>query len=654
MRPLSRHTRARPPRFRPALLALEARLAPAVLTVTNLSDHDDGSLRAEIALAQDGDTINFADDLGGGTIRLTSGQLPLDKSLAVQGPGNLTISGNDASRIFDVSPGVSATLAGLVLGGGRVQFGGSGVGSDETNSGGALYNAGDLTLSDCTINNCHVFSPGMGYAYGGGICNAGTLLLTDCTVDGNATQTSFGGCYGGGIYNAGTLALTDCTVDGNAALGLAPRCYGGGIYSAGTLTLSGCTVSGNRLSAPEVAAAGECLGGGLYAGGTAALTNCTVAGNSATSSSFSQHDPASSAGGGICGADGTLALTNCTVAGNTTAVIAFGTRTGGGVYSRGSSAGLSGSILAGNAAADGPDAAGSFTSPGHNLIGQVDGSSGWADTDLTGTAAAPLDPLLGPLQSNGGPTRTLALSPGSPAIDAGDPALAPAVDQRGVARAGNTSIGAFEYVGPAASFLLGAPASVTAGAPFDVAVTATDVYGHRASDYTGTVYLDSTDPQNPYLDAHTFTAPDGGSFTFTGERLFTAGPQTLVACDGTIAGSFDLLVTSGGGQDPAGAGGPADSPLAGAAVLGGAYANRATNFTRTPPVAGAVPDTDLPSGYSCTAAVPGLTPARSPYARRDLPPPEEPNGQHRSEALPGDGMPPARPGAARDGDFVIS
>ena len=92
---------------------------------------------------------------------------------------------------------------------------------------------------------------------------------------------------------------------------------------------------------------------------------------------------------------------------------------------------------------------GPFASQGHNLIGKTDGSSGWVASDLTGTIAAPLDPLLAPLGNYGGPTQTMALLPGSPAIDAGSNALIAAgvtTDQRGLPRIvnGTVDIGAYE------------------------------------------------------------------------------------------------------------------------------------------------------------------------------------------------------------------
>jgi len=124
--------------------------------------------------------------------------------------------------------------------------------------------------------------------------------------------------------------------------------------------------------------------------------------------------------GGIYNNDGTQSVTNCR---NT--------------------------IIAGNTGSGSPDVSGSLTSQGHNLIGDGSGGSGFVATDLVGTSASPVDPKLGPLQDNGGPTQTMALLPGSPAIDAGDNAFAPGpYDQRGPGFPrvvnGKIDIGAFE------------------------------------------------------------------------------------------------------------------------------------------------------------------------------------------------------------------
>ena len=107
-------------RFRPRLEGLEDRTVLSTLTVTNALDSGAGSLRAAIKAAGSGDTIVFAPSLNGQTITLTSGELAISKSLDIEGPGAglLAISGNDASRVFDVSQNqkpVTVTIAGLTI-----------------------------------------------------------------------------------------------------------------------------------------------------------------------------------------------------------------------------------------------------------------------------------------------------------------------------------------------------------------------------------------------------------------------------------------------------------------------------------------------------------------------------------------------------------
>jgi predicted outer membrane repeat protein len=250
-----------------------------------------------------------------------------------------------------------------------------------------FIDAGDVTISGLTITNGNVT-----FGFGGGIFflgpNRGPLTLSDCTVSGNSAES------GGGITNLnGTLTLSDCTVSGNSTSG-----SGGGIYSVG--------------SAP------------LGATSTVTVSNCTISGNAAES------------GGGIygeaenllgLGSNSIVTVSNSTINGNSAAH-------GGGIYNfeeQGAVAtlDLGSSILnAGGSGANIFNGGGTVTSHGYNLSSDNGGGYLIGPGDQIDT-----DPMLGPLQDNGGPTMTHALLPGSPAIDTGDPNFTPppTYDQRG-------------------------------------------------------------------------------------------------------------------------------------------------------------------------------------------------------------------------------
>src|SRR5258708_34647655 len=127
LRNRKRHEFARKrPIFRPTLEALEQRWVPSTVTVRNNLDSGAGSLRAEIAAAHNGDTIVFAPSLDGQTITLTSGELLIRKNLTIAGPGasELTVSGNNASRVFELSSQTKpqVTLSGLTISNGDGVF----------------------------------------------------------------------------------------------------------------------------------------------------------------------------------------------------------------------------------------------------------------------------------------------------------------------------------------------------------------------------------------------------------------------------------------------------------------------------------------------------------------------------------------------------
>jgi hypothetical protein len=198
-------------------------------------------------------------------------------------------------------------------------------------------------------------------------------------------------------------------------------------------------------------------------------------------------------------------------------------------------------IIAGNRASSCPDVNGYLPSSGHNLIGDGTGGSGFGASDLVGTAAHPIGPQLSPLQNNGGPTPTIALLPGSPAIGAGDNTGAPVSDERGFTRivGGTIDIGAFEFQAAGQPTHLGfhAPASTPAGTPFAITVTALDDSGHPATGYTGTVHLVAS---NGAMASYTFTAADGGQHAFSNLVLRRAGAYTVAGAD-----TDNALITGG-------------------------------------------------------------------------------------------------------------
>jgi Ca2+-binding RTX toxin-like protein len=163
-----------------------------------------------------------------------------------------------------------------------------------------------------------------------------------------------------------------------------------------------------------------------------------------------------------------VTLTNCTVSGNSATA-----GNGGGLYNKGGKTKAGNTIVAGNTASStAPDAQGPFVSLGHNLIGKTNGSTGWLSSDRKGTVAHPLDPKLDTngLQNNGGPTLTMALLAGSPAIGKGSNSLVPAgltTDERGAGFSrlvGKVDIGAYEFPADMVSgtlFVVGTPSDDT-------------------------------------------------------------------------------------------------------------------------------------------------------------------------------------------------
>jgi hypothetical protein len=408
-----------------ALLLVANNARAATITVTNGNDSGLGSLRRAVIFASPGDTINFAPSVT--AINLASGELVINKNLTISGPGANRLAVQRSTnappfRIFHIiSSTVTAHISGLTISNGLTIF--NFIGNDDGN--------------------------------GGGIRSAGVLILTDCTISANqAVGTSFFGGNGGGVLNeSGTMTIMRCTISNNSAqydTSSSGDCgfgTGGGIsnYSGGSLTITSSTISGNSYLMHD--SFGTCggfgVGGGASNRGSMTINNCTISGNSTSGSGT---DLASTAGGGIWNV-GILEIASSTVVYNSASSI--GGASGGGISGFGGSTRTDGSIIALNNAPFGPDftGGGGLYSRGYNIIGNnVDATIASQPTDQIGTPAAPIDPLLGPLANNGGPTLTHALQSGSPAINRGDPA-APPRDQRRYGRTGVPDVGAFEYAG---------------------------------------------------------------------------------------------------------------------------------------------------------------------------------------------------------------
>jgi CSLREA domain-containing protein len=469
------------PRLQPAQAA--ARLPQVALVVNTLEDelNSDGdcSLREAVTAANTNavvdscpagevltDTITFG---VAGTITVTS-QLSVTAGgpLVIDGGEAITTSGGRTTGVWWVEAGSVLTLQHLAVVNGHLE-------SLEHMVGGAgLYNnAGSVSIIQCEFLGNH-FTSGGG---GGGICSRnGTLTILDSRFEENGSiiEFSVGGaiaieggmgtiertsiqnnyafgrlgmeicmpgggglwlssttvsihessiltnsaqCGAGGIYNAGTLSVSNSILSGNTSW-----YNGGAILNDGTLTVSNSSISGNSV---DIA---NCSGGAIFNTGMFTVTDSSLYGNSAA------------IGGAIANNIGTLWVSNTTLSGNSafaggaigndqTLTVINSTLTdneaeyGGGIFG---GAILTNTIVAFNVGGDCGD---TIADGGHNL--DSDGTCGF---DPTNGSLPNTDPMLGPLQDNGGPSWTHALLIGSPAIDSGDDAQCPATDQRGVSR----------------------------------------------------------------------------------------------------------------------------------------------------------------------------------------------------------------------------
>jgi hypothetical protein len=516
--------------------------------------------------------------------------------------------------------------------------------------GGGIENSGTLTITDCTIT-------GNAAESGGGIENFGTLTITDSTVSHNETGTEVvgPGGEGGGIENSGTLTITASTISNNSETSLPPAPYvfgsspnavGGGIYDRGTATITDSTISNNTANA--TASDGKAEGGGIYDGGTATITDSTIGNNTANATA----SDGKAEGGGIYDG-GTATITDSTISNNT--ANASSGATGGGVMNEGGSQSISNSTISGNTAA-GPNGGGGGVSDwsggfiitdstisgnsatahsaaiqnragllqmagdivadagGHPAVSECqfpitdmgynvddDGTCGLSGASHSVSDSATIGTYLGPLQDNGGPTETIALSSGAtnpaqaviPVTFTPPAGFTPAChmqDQRGVSRAAPCDMGAF-------ALTMGAPeaptnlvaalgvgqASLSWNAPSSgVPLVSYTVSGNDTTTSTAItpVTVTGTPPATSTLitelipgDAYTFTVtstnaagPEVAStplavllpapfFPDAPSRICDSRPGNSTLCSGKTLGPGGILVVqvSGHGGVPAGA-----------------------------------------------------------------------------------------------------
>ncbi|MBI5297812.1 MAG: S-layer homology domain-containing protein [Chloroflexi bacterium] len=566
---------------------------PTTYTVTKLADADDGvcdvadcSLREAISVAVDSDSIVFAAGLSGGTITLAS-PLTVAKDIAIVGgtvSNLITLSGNDAVRLFNIQSGAAVQLSYLTLTHGYVL----------DDNGGAILNNGGLTLSHVIVSNSEAESTNSSFGNGGGIYSASHASLT--LTNSSQITTNTASYSGGGIYaavNSGAvLSLTNSKVDHNtASLG-----HGGGLYlpnpgtnAAGTITIANSAITDNSTSGGG--------GGGIFLGASATIARSYIINNS--SGAFAN------GGGGLKiyesgGTDKpiTVRVENVTVSGNTTlgqgggvdvslqqaadsvtfnnVTIAGNARNvlpgppapngGGGIFASGlDQPNLMNSIIAGNTSGvGGADCEGAFHSQDYNLIQDTTNCTlnGSTTHNVTGVSAN-----LSALTTVNG-TQVMIPQYGSPAINAGNNFTCSSQDQTGFNRS-----------------TMGAPCDMGAYEADSIAPTVTSIVRASANP-TSANSVDFT-----VTFSESVTGVDTGDFTLT-----TSGVSSAAVSGISGSGNlYTLTVSVGAGSGvlrldlPAGSGiaDLSSNPLAGTPYTGG------EEYTVSKPVTFA----DVPSTY---------------------------------------------------------
>jgi hypothetical protein len=476
---------------------------PSTFNVTSLADVRNpapgtATLRSAIQAANatpGGNTINLTIP---GTYRITlpgantatnnSGAFAIlpgggDLAIVNTSGGPVVVDGGGLDRVFDINPTFDAnnptmkftvTLRGFTIEDGRA-FDPTGANPDAgIASGGGIRDQGNasLTLTSMVVTDNSATADGGGIAMENAASTPWTLTLNHSTISNNRAGDAGGGVETDGsgkiFSNAGTVITGNTSVNQGAGIWL-DAIQNGTVQEGANLTVTGTLISSNT------AIAAMNVGGGIgnAGNGTVTVANSTVANNSSggvgggfgdenaqgtlvvLNSTF-VNNSATGNGGGIQASGPSTTINSSTITGNITQ------GHGGGVSVQSAAFTLNNTIVAGNFANAGAmnfagaagDVLAAVTTGSGNFIGVGDvkltGLTNGTNGNHVGTSAAPLDPLLGPLENNAGRTPTRAPLPGSPVIDAGVNAALPpgtATDQRGYPRVMNNTvdIGAVEF-----------------------------------------------------------------------------------------------------------------------------------------------------------------------------------------------------------------
>ena len=446
------------------LIPIASAVHAAVITVTTTADdftvNGNCTLREAIVAVDTGQAVDACPagassdhiSLPFGTYTLTvpgtgedlghTGDLDITRGMTIDANGS-TIDGGGLDRVLEVHPFLAtATINRATIRNGYFQVNGDPSIQAEA-MGGGIFNGGSLYLNDTVVTGNVLDFGSSGPGNGAGIGNGSNafLTLTRSRIVGNGLGNSYPSGGGGGIANVGNISMIDTTISDNHSW-----TGGGGIDNNGNISGAQNTISGNSTGCFECSA----LGGGIYNAGNVTLTNSTISSNAANAGDYT-----TSAGGGGVYSSGNASLRNVTIADNIDTAFCdthcFTGPSGGGLdVAAGASVDLANTIVADNttrqdySASDGrpsvttaSDCVGAPTSNGYNLVRTTAGCGFVSQaTDVLG-----VDPRLGKLQGNGGPTWTHNLLPGSPAIDAANPAApasggysCPPRDQRGMPR----------------------------------------------------------------------------------------------------------------------------------------------------------------------------------------------------------------------------